>query len=313
MNEITTVYVPDNNSNERVDIFLAEALELTMSRSYIQKLIRNGNITVNGHQVKQNYRVKTDDQVDITIPEPEKLDLQPENIPLEIIYQDSHIAVIHKPAGMVVHPGNGNWEHTLVNALLFHLTDLSSIGGVERPGIVHRLDKDTEGLMVVAKNDKAHQELTRAFTQRKIYKEYTAIISGKPHKDHGIINTPIGRHPRYGHKMTTLQAGKEAVTEYELMDIWHTSTGVFSRLKLVIHTGRTHQIRVHCASLGLPVVGDPVYSKKSLKHRVDYLCLAAVKLAFNHPSTSEKMEFSIDIPQHIQKFMNRLESRNLAQ
>ena len=312
MNETTTVYVPENNSNERIDIFLAEALELSMSRSYIQKLIRNGNITVNGQQVKQNYRVKTEDQVIINIPEPEELDLQPENIPLDIIYQDSHIAVIHKPAGMVVHPGNGNWDHTLVNALLYHLKDLSSIGGVARPGIVHRLDKDTEGLMVVAKNDNAHQNLTRAFADREVYKEYTAIISGKPHHQHGIIDSPIGRHPRYGHKMTTLQTGKEAVTEYDLLKIWHTPSGVFSRLKLIIHTGRTHQIRVHCASLGLPIVGDPIYSKKSSKHRVDYLCLGALNLAFTHPSTAEKMEFSIDIPEHMQKFMNRLESRQLA-
>ena len=311
MEDTTTLYVPEDNSNERIDVFLAEALELNMSRSYIQKLIKQDHILVNGLGVKQNYRLKTDDLVTVTIPEPEKLELEPENIPLQFIYEDTHLAVIRKPAGMVVHPGNGNWEHTLVNALLYHLNDLSSIGGVARPGIVHRLDRDTEGLMVIAKTDAAHQKLTSDFAERRVYKEYTTIISGKPHQKNGTIDSPIGRHPKYGHKMTVLPTGREAITEYELVQLWHTRDGVFSRLKVIIHTGRTHQIRVHCASLGLPVIGDPIYSKKAARYRVDHLLLAAVKLSFNHPVSDEKLEFSIDIPEHIQKFMNRLDTRSL--
>ncbi len=311
MKETTTVYVPEDNSNERIDIFLAGALELNMSRSYVQKLIKKEHVLVNGQGVKQNYRVKTDDLVTVTIPEPEKLELEPEKIPLQVLFEDTHLAVIRKPAGMVVHPGNGNWEHTLVNALLYHLEGLSSIGGVARPGIVHRLDRDTEGLMVIAKNDTAHQKLTSDFAQRRVYKEYTTIINGKPHHDKGIIDRPIGRHPKYGHKMTVIPTGKEAITEYELAQIWHTRDGVFSRLKVIIRTGRTHQIRVHCASLGLPVVGDPIYSKKAARFRVDHLLLAAVTLSFDHPASGEKLKFSIDIPGHMQKFMNRLDARSL--
>jgi len=301
------ITVPEEYDGERIDRFLAVALEADMSRSYLQKLIRGNHVLVNGGPIKQNHRLRTDDTISITVPGPAPLELEAENIPLEILYEDDNCAVINKPAGLVVHPGAGNWTHTLVNALLYHLKGLSGIGGYERPGIVHRLDKDTAGLMVVAKNDRAHAFLVEEFSERRVVKKYTAISSGKPHAGHEIIDAPLGRHPKYRHKMTIREDGRAAVTEYRLEKIWNTSQGIYSLLDIQIHTGRTHQIRVHLSSRNLPVVGDPIYSKKWARHRVPYLLLAARYLGFSCPVSGKRMEFSVPLPKHMTDFMEKLE------
>ena len=304
--ETMQIYVPEENHLERIDRFLSQSLEIDLSRNYIQKLIKEENILVNSKAIKQNYRVKADDHIQVHIPEPEELTLIPEDIPINIIFEDESIAVINKSPGMVVHPGPGNWNRTLVNALLFHLRDLSSIGGVSRPGIIHRLDKDTSGLMIIAKNDHAHRFLTQKFTLREIQKGYAALIVGKPRKPHDIINRPIGRHPRYRHKMTIREDGKEAITEYRIREIWNSRSGLFSLLDIVPHTGRTHQIRVHLSSIGTPIVGDPVYSKRSHKYRVSHLLLAAVSIAFEHPASKERVQFEIPLPENIENFIKKL-------
>jgi 23S rRNA pseudouridine1911/1915/1917 synthase len=304
--EAIKIRVPEENHLERIDRFLSQSLEIDLSRNYIQKLIKEENILANGKPIKQNYRVKADDRILINIPEPEELSLEPEDIPIHIIFEDESIALINKSPGMVVHPGPGNWNRTLVNALLYHLRDLSSIGGISRPGIIHRLDKDTSGLMIIAKNDHAHRYLTQKFSRREIKKRYAAMIVGKPRKPHDIINRPIGRHPRYRHKMTIREDGREAITEYFLKDIWNSRNGLFSLMDIFPHTGRTHQIRVHLSSIGNPIVGDPVYSKRSHKYRVPHLLLAAVSIEFDHPDSKERLRFEIPLPENIKNFIKRL-------
>jgi 23S rRNA pseudouridine1911/1915/1917 synthase len=300
--------VPEENHLERIDRFLSSSLEIDLSRSYIQKLIKDGHITVNGAGIKPNYNIKLDDNIQIEIPEPTELSLLPRDIPVEIIYEDDSIAVINKSPGLVVHPGPGNWDNTLVNALLFHLKQLSSIGGVIRPGIVHRLDKDTSGLMIIAKNDNAHKKLSEDFAERRLIKKYSAIVNERPDEAHGIIDKPIGRHPKYRHKMTILEGGRNAVTEYSIVKTWNAKKGVFSQLELTLHTGRTHQIRVHLSSIGHPVIGDPVYSKKWAKYNVPYLLLAAVYLEFKHPATDKTMHFEAPLPQHMKNFIEKLDN-----
>jgi len=305
MTEKTELTVPEEFHLERIDRVLTIALELDLSRSYIQKLIKDENILVNDLPVKANYKAKTDDHIVITIPEPEVLDLVAQDIPLNIIYQDNDVAVINKQPGLVVHPGPGNHDSTLVNALLYHLTDLSTIGGTIGPGIVHRLDKDTTGLMVIAKNDNAHRHLVEEFSNRRVKKQYQAIVVGKPKKDHNRIEAPLARHRKYRHKMTIDENGKEAITDYRIKEILRGRQGLFSHLYVNIHTGRTHQIRVHLSSMGNPIAGDPIYSKKWEKHKVPFLLLAATNLSFVHPSTGEEMNFEIDIPQHMVDFIEK--------
>jgi len=302
--------VPEDYHLERIDKFLVHALELDFSRSYIQKLIKNGDIKVNGDDIRANYKVKLDDSILITVPEPEELALEPEDIPIEIVYEDSSLAVINKQPGLVVHPGPGNWNRTLVNALLFHCRDLSSIGGAIRPGIVHRLDKDTTGLMIIAKNDIAHRNLVAAFAGRTVFKGYTAIVTGRPGKEHDVISKPLARHRKYRHKMTVAEDGKEAITEYTLKRMWNTGTQLFSLLDIKIHTGRTHQIRVHLSSESMPIVGDPIYSKKWERHRVPYLLLASTSLSLTHPETGEQLNFSIDLPEHMKAFVDKLDQQS---
>ncbi|MBN1500611.1 MAG: RluA family pseudouridine synthase [Spirochaetes bacterium] len=292
---------------ERIDKFLIIAAETDFSRSYLQKLIKNGHITVNGNSTKQNYKVKTDDIVLITFPVMEKLDLEPENLPLNILFQDSDIAVIHKQPGLVVHPGAGNYSHTLVNALLFHIKDLSGIGGVERPGIVHRLDKDTEGLMIIAKNDNAHQKLVEMFTNRELTKEYHALVTGRPSSPEFKIEKSISRHPKFRYKMTINENGKYALTTGKIVQQWNSGDSVYSLLKLRIFTGRTHQIRVHLSSEGMPIIGDPIYSRKPERHGVKFLLLAATHLSFNHPVSGKNLDFSIDLPEHFNSFIKKIE------
>lgn len=307
MNEKIEMTVPEEYHLQRIDRVLTIALELDLSRSYIQKLIKEENILINGLPVKANYKAKTDDEITVTIPEPEVLDLVAQDIPLNVLYQDNDIAVINKQPGLVVHPGPGNHDNTLVNALLFHLKDLSTIGGTIRPGIVHRLDKDTTGLMVIAKNDAAHKQLVEEFSNRRVKKQYQAVVVGKPRKGSDRIEAPLARHRVYRHKMTIDEGGKEAITDYRLEKIYNGRLGLFSHLMVDIHTGRTHQIRVHLSSMGNPIVGDPIYSKKWEKYRVPFLLLAATSLSFIHPISGEEMSFNIDLPGHITEFLEKQE------
>jgi 23S rRNA pseudouridine1911/1915/1917 synthase len=305
MPEKTIQLIPSpEEAGSRLDHFIMTALDTDFSRSYVQKLVKQEAVTVNGSATRNNYILKAGDCINIEIPEPEKSPVEAKDIPLNIIYEDEHLAVLNKQPGMTVHPGSGTHNDTLVNALLFHLDDLSSIGGVERPGIVHRLDRDTAGLMVIAKNDTAHRSLSEQFSSRTVQKEYAAIVLGKPKSDHFVIDKPIGRHPVYRHKMTVLATGRDAKTECFLEKIWNTPKGIYSRLRVIIHTGRTHQIRVHLSSEGIPIVDDAVYSK----HKSDrpFLMLASVRLSFEHPARKERMEFSIELPEHMQQFIDKL-------
>ena len=300
--------VPPEHAGQRLDLFLPTALDTELSRSYVQKLIRKEAVTVNGKPVKPNCRLRENDVVGIVIPEPESLDIEPHDMPVDFVYEDEDIAVINKPPGISVHPGAGTHGPTLVSALLFHMDDLSSIGGVERPGIVHRLDKDTSGLMVIAKNDAAHRAMSEKFHDREISKEYAALTWGAPAKSHFLIEKPIGRHQIWRHKMTVRDDGRPAKTEAFLTKTWTAAEGTFSLFRIVLHTGRTHQIRVHLASEGMPIVGDPLYSKKTPPWETQWLMLASVKLAFAHPLTGKPMSFSAELPPHFQQFIDKLNS-----
>lgn len=302
-----TVTVPEEYDLERIDRFLALSLESQLSRSLIQKLIKDKYILVNGATTRANYKVKTGDEIGISIPAEEVKLPYPQDIPLNIIYEDDSVAVINKQPGLVVHQGPGNYDDTLVNALLFHVKKLSTAGDEFRPGIVHRLDRDTAGLMVIAKTDEAYKSLVEQFSAREVEKRYAAIVTGKPLKEHAVIDRPIARHRIYRQKMAVTEDGRDAVTEYTISKIWHTPTGTFTMLDVRIHTGRTHQIRVHLSSMGNPVIGDQIYSKKWEKYRVPYLLLASTYLSFRHPVTDERMEFSQDIPPHMKDFIERLE------
>lgn len=312
MNQSIELSVPDGNAGERVDRFVAYSSELELSRSYIQKLVKNEHIVVDGHPVRSSMKVFPGQVVRITVPEPEKLDLVPQNIPLDILYEDRDLLVLNKQPGIVVHPGPGNPDSTLVNALLYHIGDLSSIGGVERPGIVHRLDRDTSGVMIVAKNDRAHRRLTEQFTQGMVYKYYIALSLGRIHENPLIIEEPIGRHPKYRQKMTIVPDGRYAKTEVTPREILAKHATVYTLCNVRIYTGRTHQIRVHLSSRGLPIVGDPVYSKSYAKFKVPYLMLAAVKISFTHPVSGKNMVFEADLPDHMCRFLEKLREKGAS-
>jgi len=293
---------------ERIDRIIPVLLETDISRSQIQKLIKSGDITVNGSETRANYKVKTDDTIEILINEAETSALTPENIPVNIIYEDDDIAVIIKQPGLVVHPGPGNYGSTLVNGLLYHIKKLSISDDPSRPGIVHRLDRDTSGLMVIAKSDTAYTSLVEQFSARTVEKHYSAIVIGKPVKDHALINRPIARHKKYRQKMTIDESGREAITEYTVSRIWHTDIGVFTMLNIILHTGRTHQIRVHLSAMGNPIIGDQIYSKKWEKYKAPYLLLASTCLRFKHPSSGAELSFSAELPPHILEYFDKLNS-----
>ncbi len=307
--------VSEENGGRRIDILISECTEL--SRSAAAKLIERGDITVNGKPSVKKYEVKVGDVIDITLPEPEISEVEPENIPLDIIYEDSDILVVNKPSGMVVHPAPGNYTGTLVNALLYHCKDsLSGIGGVIRPGIVHRIDKDTSGLLVVAKNDTAHKKLAEDIERHGVVREYRALVRGGFKTDCGTVDYPIGRHPLDRKKMAVLTAdganAKEAITHYEVL----RSYGDISYLKLVLETGRTHQIRVHMAYIGHPLLGDPIYTTNKIRFEklhaplFDGQMLHAKKLMFDHPITGEKMVFESALPKNFEKLVSILEDEN---
>lgn len=287
---------------ERLDKFLAKAYP-ELSRSYIKKLIKEGFVYVNGEEVKKPSRkLKEGESVILHVPEPQPLEVKPENIPLKIIYEDKDIAVIEKPCGLVVHPSPGYTSGTLVNALLYHIKDLSSIGGVERPGIVHRLDKETAGVMVIAKNDTAHRNLVKQFQERKTEKYYKVLVKGLVKKDYGIIDTPIARHPVDRKRFWVREEGKEALTEYWVLKRYEKFE--ITLLKVKIYTGRTHQIRVHFSSIGHPVLGDTTYGfkrtsvpKELLEIMKDCNMLIAYHLGFYHPVNGNWLVFEIEEPE----------------
>jgi 23S rRNA pseudouridine1911/1915/1917 synthase len=286
----------------RIDQFLAQK-NADISRSRIQKLIEKGNITVHGKQVKPNYKVRQGDLVRLEIPEPVMLDVRPENIDIEILYEDGDIAVVNKPQGMVVHPAAGNYSGTLVNALMARCSSLSTINGVIRPGIVHRIDKDTSGVLIIAKNDASHHSLAEQIKVHSVKRIYYAIVEGVIKQDSGTVDAPLGRHPVERKKMAVVaKNGRRAVTHYRVIERFKRNTLIEARLE----TGRTHQIRVHMAYIGHPLVGDPVYGYKKQRFNLKGQALHAKTLGVIHPSTGEYMEFTTPLPEYFQKLVENL-------
>jgi 23S rRNA pseudouridine1911/1915/1917 synthase len=303
------IYRPEKEQvGERLDSYLASVAEMT--RSAAAKAIEGGLVLVNGAPSQKKYAVKAGDEISFEPSEPEEYDVEPENIPLDIVYEDDMIIVINKPSGMVVHPAPGNYTGTLVNALLYHCKDsLSGVGGVMRPGIVHRIDKDTSGLLVVAKCDKAHVALSEELKYHGITREYRALCIGGFKEDEGTVDYPIGRHPKDRKKMAVVkEGGREAVTHYRVLERF----GGISYLALELETGRTHQIRVHMSYKGHPLLGDEVYgaSKCRFEERhpklFDGQALHATRLTLTHPETGERMSFDAPLPDNFQKALELL-------
>ena len=294
---------------DRLDKWLSIQLS-DISRSRLQKLIEEGCLKLNG-VICTNKKTKLaiKDSIQITIPSPKKLDLQPEKIPLDILYEDEHLIIINKPAGLVVHPAPGHYNGTLVNALLYHCDNLAGIGGVERPGIVHRLDKDTTGAIVVAKSDRAHQHLQEQIKAKTALREYWAVVCGSPNEDRGTINLPIARHPKDRKKMAVIpveKGGREAVTEWEVIE----RLGNYTLMRFLLQTGRTHQIRVHSTYLGYPLVGDLTYgSGGSLKVNLTGQALHAYKLTLQHPVSNNIIEAIAPLPPEFTKLLKNLRKR----
>ncbi len=298
MPQIELIIVEEEMDGERLDVFVAEQVE-QLSRSVVKSLINEGKILVNQERQKPSYRVREGDDVNVEIPKPQVLDLQPRNIPLEIIYQDADLAVINKPKGLVVHPAHGNWDYTLVNALLYHIKDLSGINGQIRPGIVHRLDKDTSGVMVVAKNDTAHRSLAVQIKEHSIKREYIALVHGTIKENLGTIDAPIGRSKNDRKKMAVIADGRPAVSKYQVLERYHN----YSLVKVELLTGRTHQIRVHFAYIKHPVVGDPLYGSGKKHFNLDSQALHAHLLGFVHPRNGKYLEFTSPLPDYFQEIL----------
>lgn len=285
----------------RVDAFLSKALEVT--RSHAEKLLADGNVLLLGKPLSKSYKVKNGDVLLVTVPDAEPLNVEPENIPLDIVYEDDFLLVVNKPKGMVVHPAAGNYSGTLVNALLYHCKDsLSGINGVMRPGIVHRIDKDTSGLLMVAKNDVAHNFLAEQIKEHSFVREYEAVVHGIIKEESGTVNAPIGRHPVKRKQMAvTAENSKEAVTHYSVL----SRGNAFTHIKCRLETGRTHQIRVHMAYLGHAVAGDEVYGPRKAAPGLNGQCLHAKKLGFIHPETKKYMEFETELPEYFKNFLSK--------
>jgi 23S rRNA pseudouridine1911/1915/1917 synthase len=289
-------------SGSRLDAFLNDKVE-SLSRNYAQKLIEDGKVNVNGRVViKKNYKLKLGDLVIFEMPEPELLDIVAEDIPIEVVYEDDDVLIVNKPQGMVVHPAPGNYSGTLVNAIMFHTKNLSSINGVIRPGIVHRIDKNTSGLLMIAKNNVAHNCLAEQLKDHSSMREYMAIVHGNVKADSGSVDAPIARHPKNRLKNAVVQGGKEAVTHFFVEERF----GQFTLLRLQLETGRTHQIRVHMAHIGHPLVGDDVYGPKKSKIKHDGQLLHAKKLGFVHPTSGEYMEFDSVLPEYFEAIIKKI-------
>ena len=302
MAEIITLLVPNEEMGTRLDVFLSKELE-DLTRSNCQRLIDNENVSVNENLKKSNYKVKANDKIQIILEEPKELDVIAENIPLNILYEDEYLIVVNKAQGMVVHPAPGNYTGTLVNALLYHCKgQLSGINGIIRPGIVHRIDKDTSGVLVVAKTNEAHLGLAEQIKEHTVNRIYEALLHGKLKQESGTIDLPIGRNKNDRKKMAIIQEGKRAVTHFKVLELFSQYTLIEAKLE----TGRTHQIRVHMASKGHPVVGDPVYGPKICPFKLNGQLLHAKTLGFIHPITKENIEFSVDIPDYFRDVVRKL-------
>lgn len=298
-------WLVQDDAKSRIDKYIAEQLEGEASRSQVQLWIADGNVRVNGSPVKANHKVTAGDRVDLAIPEPEAVEIEPEDIPLDVAYEDADVIVVNKPRGMVVHPAPGHASGTLVNALMHHCRDLSGINGELRPGIVHRIDKDTSGLIMAAKNDKAHASLAAQLKEHSVTRRYYAVVHGNISHDQGTVDAPIGRDPQ-DRKMFTVtdRNSKHAVTHFTVVERF----GDYCLLELQLETGRTHQIRVHMKYIGHPLVGDPMYGRsKGLK--MDGQALHAAVLGFVHPSTGEYMEFTAPMPDDMEELLAVLKSR----
>ncbi|OTN90526.1 RluA family pseudouridine synthase [Enterococcus sp. 7E2_DIV0204] len=288
----------------RIDKVLSDLLK-EHSRSQIQQWLKDQNITVNGEVTRSNYKVKENDEISINVPEPVELDVVAEDIPIEIVYEDDDVLVINKSQGMVVHPSAGHQNGTLVNALLYHIKDLSSINGIIRPGIVHRIDKDTSGLLMVAKNDKAHEALAAQLKDKTSIRKYIALVHGEITHDKGEIDAPIGRSKNDRKMQAVIEGGKPAVTHFEVLERYEGYTLV----QLQLETGRTHQIRVHMKYIGFPVAGDPLYGpRKTLKGNGQFL--HAEVLGFKHPTTGQMMVFEAPLPELFEKTLNQLRNND---
>lgn len=291
-----------NNNNKRLDKVLSE-LDNTLSRSMIQKLIEDGKILVNNKLQKQSYKVNTGDVISIEKIQPQEIDLKPQKIDIDVIYEDNDIIVVNKPKGLVVHPGNGNPDGTLVNAIMEKCKgSLSGIGGKIRPGIIHRIDKDTSGIIVIAKNDMAHINISNQIKNRETKKEYIALVRGIVQANEATIDMPIGRSLKDRKKMAVVENGKNAITNFKVIERFNG----YTLLDINIETGRTHQIRVHMAEIGYPVVGDTVYSNGKNPFGVTGQMLHAKSIEFTHPTTKEKVKFEAELPQYFKDVIKKL-------
>ena len=298
--------VDKESIGERLDAYIASKLN-SVSRTNVKRLIEEGNVTVNDKAQKVSYKVQENDEIYVEIPEAKELDIQAEDIPIEVVYEDSDIIVVNKPKGLVVHPANGNWDGTLVNAIMAICKDsLSGIGGEIRPGIVHRLDKDTSGLLIIAKNDKAHLNMSEQIKNREVKKIYYALVRGVVPENEATINMPIGRSTKDRKKMAVTKDGKEAVTHFKVIERFQK----YTLLEVKIDTGRTHQIRVHLSEIGYPVVGDEVYSNGKNEFGIRGQLLHAKSLDFKHPRTGEQMHLEAELPE---EFLNVLKQLNYKQ
>ena len=296
-------FIDHNTEGQRLDRYLSEELE-DRSRSYIQKLIKEEYVKVNQKPVKSNYRLSFEDRVEVTMPEAKEPDIEPEDIPLDILYEDEDLIMINKPKQMVVHPAPGHYSGTLVNALMYHCgNELSGINGCMRPGIVHRIDMDTTGSLVVCKNDMAHQSLSEQLKEHSIRRIYVAIVHGNIKEDSGTVNAAIGRHPTDRKKMSThCKNGRNAVTHYKVLERF----GEYTYIQCQLETGRTHQIRVHMSSIGHPILGDEIYGPAKCPYKLQGQTLHAKILGITHPSTGEYIEFDAPLPDYFEDLLNKL-------
>jgi len=300
MDEIKLI---SEESDLRIDAYISSKLD-NLSRSAVQKLISDNNITVNNKAINKNYKIKINDEIKVIMPPPQVLDVKAEDIELDIVYEDSDVAVINKPQGMVVHPAAGHYSGTLVNALMNNVEDLSSINGVLRPGIVHRLDKNTSGLLIIAKNDLSHSFLSNCLKEHSINRIYYALVEGVVKNDKGVINAPLGRSEKDRKKRcVTTKNSKEAITNYDVIKRYKK----YTLIKLKLETGRTHQIRVHMKHIGHPVVGDDVYGKEDKKFGLMGQLLHSKSIGFIHPTTKEYLEFDSELPDYFKKVLEKIE------
>lgn len=304
MNEMKLT-VPHEDAGKRIDRWLSEHID-GLTRSAVQNLLSEQAVNADGKSVKKNYKLAGGEVLTVIMPELREVDLAAEDIPLDIVYEDEDIVVVNKPRGMVVHPAVGNWSGTLVNALMFHCGEsLSGINGEHRPGIVHRIDKDTSGLLVVAKNDRAHQSLAEQIQVHSAGRRYFAVVYGCPREETGTIQAPIARHPVDRKKMAVLAGGREAITHYQVLEHYQG----YTLMKFRLETGRTHQIRVHMAHIGHPIIGDPLYGPAKDKWKLQGQCLHAGELELTHPATGERMLFEAPLPEYFEKVLQKLRNQ----